>query len=106
MSAYTKGPWKLHRGFSDWNLPCQHDVFVGNDDEADDLIAGIPSVTPSALGASEKQRGYARTQWANAQLIVCAPEMVEMLHRIYCGGDPREYAPGTLEELLKKAGVL
>ncbi len=106
MSEYTKKPWKLHHGFSDWGMPCQHDIFVGQDDEPDLLIASVPSITPYCMGASMKDREYAATQKANAQLIVCAVEMAEMLLEI------RENIPfvskGNIKitKLLKKAGVL
>ena len=78
MSKFTPGPWQLHRGFSDWGMPCQHDVFVG-EDENPEQIAAIPSVTPYCLGASGKDRDLASRHWADARLIAAAPEIYEAL---------------------------
>jgi len=75
-NKFTPGPWQLHRGFSDWGMPCQHDVFVGTDDNPEQ-IAGIPSLTPHCMGASAKDRDLASRHWADANLIAAAPEMYE-----------------------------
>lgn len=77
---YTSEPWKLHRGFSDWGMSCQHDIYVGEEGQ-EHQIAGIPSITPYCLGASEKDRKYAEEQWHNALLIYAAPEMYEAIKR-------------------------
>ncbi|CAN5951005.1 unnamed protein product [Sphagnum jensenii] len=79
MSKHTAGPWKVHLGFSDWGMPCQHDIFVGQNDEPDLLIASVPSITPYCMGALVKDREYAATQKANARLISAAPDLLDAL---------------------------
>lgn len=81
-TKFTPGPWKLNAGMSDWGLPLQHDVFVGEGDTERDLIAGIPSITPYCMGAKRSDIDYAAQQWHNACLISAAPEMYEALEGI------------------------
>jgi hypothetical protein len=66
---HTPTPWKLQKGWSDWGMPCQHDIYVGEDGEPTQ-IAGIPSITPYCMGAKESERTLAATQAANAEFIL------------------------------------
>ena len=95
--------WELNRGWADWGMPCEHSIFQGEIE-----IARIPSVTPYCMGASAKDKDYAAQQWKNAQLLVAAPEMAEML--LYCVNYGHyglsEKTRDIAETLLKKAGVL
>ena len=114
-TKWTPGPWTLHRGFSDWGLPCQHDVTVGEGVTERDQIAGIPSITPYCLGAKQSDRDYAARQYANACLIAAAPDLYAALENLLTivevGIDTGTfelagsltYAPGDARAALKKA---
>ncbi len=78
-AKFTPGPWTLRKGFSDWGLPCQHDLVIGEGETERDQIAGVPSITPYCMGARQADREYAARQYANARLISAAPEMYEAL---------------------------
>lgn len=104
MSAHTRGPWELRTGFSDWNLPGEHNITAGETD-----IAAVPFITPSPIGASQRDRDAYTKQVANAQLIVCAPDMVDVLIEIRDHLYDKQDWGRAMElagDVLKKAGVI
>ena len=75
---HTPTPWKLQKGWADWGMPCQHDIYVGEDNNPTQ-IAGIPSITPYCIGAKASERSLAATQAANAEYILEAVNNHERL---------------------------
>jgi hypothetical protein len=105
MSEFTKGPWRIGKQFMS---PSQKQKVIPIEWE---------SVQCEKCGKSDGYRliGWVFTQSlpieqqkANAKLIVCAPEMAEML--LYCVNYGHyglsEKTRDIAETLLKKAGVL
>lgn len=94
MSGHTPGPWFLKRGFSDWNMPKQHEIWAveGSTDDRD-CIAIIPSLTPAPLGPKAKDSEYAARQLANASLLAVAADLFEALQRLPDDADMIEHNP-------------
>jgi hypothetical protein len=78
-AKFSTDEWKLNSGMSDWGLPKQHDIFIGEGKNDRDQIAGVPSITPYCMGSKQADRDYAERQWGNAVLISAAPQLYNAL---------------------------
>jgi hypothetical protein len=80
LGKITPGPWHLRKGFADWNLPMEHEIYRSQNPETErDCVAIVPSIMPNAIGAQKEIREYAAHQDAVSQLIVHAPSDIEWL---------------------------
>jgi hypothetical protein len=97
MSEYTKGPLQYVRARTPDNTG-GYNYCIG-DTEGKIIAETFEHVAFNDLGGYE-----IRPAAENARLYACAPEMAEMLLRVWNHGPG--YARHEAEALLKKAGVL
>ncbi len=97
---YTQGPWES----SAWRV-----LKYGEDHAAIAIVCDphfgnyVSDIKEVDWSTAKIDRDIAS---ANARLIVCAPEMAEMLREVQQNSDVRTPIYGRITELLKKAGVL